>query len=140
MRNFWVAAVAAGLALAGCSSYSEEQVNPSGKYPDARTGNAKENGTLNIMNADWPGPRIGGEGRNVPMPTPLASIYDQDGNFITNTRSTQTSLAPGRYLVRLEDEEGQNSSPFWVTIEPGKATDIDARTVKSPEGKQPEAR
>ena len=127
MRTLLFAAAAAGLALAGCSASQEERVIPTGNYPDVRTGNATASGTLSFENVDWPPPQIGGQGREVPMASPLASVYDKDGNFVTYVRSTGTSLAPGRYLVRFENRE--NASPFWVTIEPDKTTAVDAKAV-----------
>ena len=134
MRNLLFAAAAAGLALAGCTP-QEERVNPSGNYPDVRTGNTAASGTLSFENIDWPPPQIGGQGRAVPMASPLASVYDRDGKFVTYVRSTETSLAPGRYLVRFEDRD-ENAGPFWVTIEPDRTTAVDAKAVEHADGQR----
>jgi hypothetical protein len=67
------------------------------------------------------------------------SIYDRDGTFKahvdnretdTSPGATKASLAPGRYLIRLDDPS-QGPPKFWVNIEKGKLTAVHEEELAS---------
>ncbi|HLY09357.1 MAG TPA: hypothetical protein VKW04_08655 [Planctomycetota bacterium] len=139
MNRTTVAILSLGLGLAGCEAVPPDHVQVSGSYPDVRTGNASESGTLTIDHPTFPGPQIGGTGRMVPMTPPLYTVYDQNGDVVENARGKTISLAPGRYLIQLDNEDPERA-PFWVTIESGKTTVVDAQTIEPAQGRTLNAR
>jgi hypothetical protein len=67
------------------------------------------------------------------------SIYDRDGAFKAHVDNRETegspgptreSLAPGRYLIRLDDPS-QGPPKFWVSIAKGKLTAVHEEELAS---------
>ena len=67
------------------------------------------------------------------------SIFDKDGRFKTHVDNrnadsspgpTKEGLAPGRYLIRLDDPS-QGPPKFWVNIEKGKLTAVHEEELAS---------
>jgi hypothetical protein len=128
----FLAIVGTGLLLAGCGA-ERDQVNPFNDYPDARTGNVPATGMLTVEGVANPG-EPGGQGKYEPVVTSMYSIYDESGRFVKDSTAPTTSLAPGRYLIRV-DNDNFKPTPFWVTVESGKTTVVDARTIQTTDGK-----
>lgn len=134
MKSFFLLSGAiSGLLLAGCST-EPEHVDPFNNYPDVRTGNIPmDTGTLTVEGIPRAG-MSGGQGKHGPELLPLYSVYDEAGNFLKDVTDPSTSLAPGRYLIRVESDQFK-PVPFWVTVVTGKTTFVDARTIELPDGK-----
>lgn len=118
--------VAVALALAGCAESTPDQVNPKGDYPDLKTGHVDQTGTLNVEGIASGPYHTENPGRIGPMQSDLYSVYDSEGRYIMSSRKGSVELPAGRYLVRLYDED---RSPFWVTIENGRTTNIDVNRI-----------
>jgi hypothetical protein len=125
MKSLLLVMTAAGLALTGCHTVSPERIDPSVRYPDMKTGTADTRGTLYVEGVGTSNPREQSEAGKSPLPT-LFSVYDGNGNLVTASRTNDVDLRPGRYLVRPENVYEDERTTFWVTIEPGKRTVVDA--------------
>jgi len=121
MKYMLCSIAVASLAFASCRS-SEDRVNPSGSYPDFKTGNVSkgelivENVTPTLL------PRKG-------EPATLYIVYDEQGKQVAEATTASTSLAAGRYMIRPAQAD-PDVKTFWVTVEAGKTTRVDVS--KSP--------
>jgi len=130
MKTLLLTTTAAALAITGCDTVAPDHVDTSRSYPDLHTGQAVSTGTLYVDGIGSTLPQEQNDVRKLQAPT-LYSVYDVNGNLVTAPRTNDVELPAGRYLVRPEyvDEDARN--PFWVTIEPGKRTFIDADQLHS---------
>jgi|SRR5581483_9139837 len=127
MKHLLLAA-AAGLALSGCAT-REDRVDAHKNYPDVRTGNVDQTGKLDVRGWDAPG-GPSEMGRPNTGSLPIYTVYDAQGNFVADSKSGTTDLAPGRYLVRLNAPGTDDANrTFWVNIESGKTTVVDAERI-----------
>src|SRR6185295_5840850 len=129
-KTLLLTTTAAALAMLGCDTVSPEHVDTSRIYPDLHTGEAVSTGTLYVDGLGSTLPHEQNDVRKLQAPT-LYSVYDLNGNLVTAPRTNDVELPAGRYLVRPEYVSDDERNPFWVTIEPGKRTFIDADQVHS---------
>ena len=134
MKTFLLTTTAAALAIMGCDTVSPEHIDTSKSYPDLHTGEADSTGTLYVGGVGPVNPRERSEAGKSPMVT-LFSVYDVNGNLVTWTRDNTVELPPGRYMVRLENVDEDQHTPFWVTVEPGKQTVVSAERVYEEHGR-----
>lgn len=130
MKTLLLTTTAAALAMMGCNTVSPEHVDTSRSYPDLHTGEAPSTGTLYVEGFGSTLPHEQADVRKLPAPT-LYSVYDVNGNLVTAPRTNDVELPAGRYLVRPEYVDEDERNPFWVTIEAGKRTFIDADQIHS---------
>ena len=130
MKTLLLTTTAAALAIMGCDTVSPEHIDNSKSYPDLHTGEAVSTGTLYVDVAGSTLPHEQNDVRKLPAPT-LYSVYDLNGNLVTAPRTNDVELPVGRYLVRPEYVDSDQHNPFWVTIEAGKRTFIDADQLHS---------
>jgi hypothetical protein len=130
MKSFFLATVAAGVALCGCATTDQDRVDPHKSYPDVKAGNVEPTGTLSIRNLSETGANPAGYQKREPGTSTLYTVYDHDGNFVADARSVTTDLPPGRYLIRLNEAAADEANrTFWVDIESGKTTIVDADRI-----------
>ncbi|MCI0651802.1 MAG: hypothetical protein L0Z55_07950 [Planctomycetes bacterium] len=124
-----IAIVASGCAM------SHPPVDPSRSYPDLGTGNVRpiESASLIVRTPT----RLSHEDDVARYVHTGYDIYDDKGKwqqYVTNRVSftdegpVAVTLSPGRYLVGLECGAPE-SRLFWVTVEPGAITEVDATTL-----------
>lgn len=131
MKSFLLATVAAGVALCGCATTDQDRVDPHKNYPDVKAGNVEQTGTLSVRNLSETAGNPPGYQKREPGTTSLYTVYDRDGNFVADSRSGTTDLPPGRYLVKLNEAAADDANrTFWVDIESGKTTIVDADRVR----------
>ncbi len=130
MKTFFLATVAAGVALCGCATTDQDRVDPHKNYPDVKAGNLEQTGTLSVRGVDAPG-GPSEVGRPYSGAYPMYTVYDSQGNFVAESKSGTADLAPGRYLVRLNGPTPADDAnrTFWVNIESGKTTIVDADRI-----------
>jgi len=130
MKTLLLTTAAAALAILGCDTVAPEHIDTSRSYPDLHTGQAVSTGTLYVEGIGSTLPHEQNDVRKLQAPT-LYSVYDLDGNLVTAPRTNDVELPAGRYLVRPEYVDEDQRNPFWVTIEPGKRTIVDAEQIHS---------
>jgi hypothetical protein len=130
MKTLLLTTAAAALAILGCDTVAPEHIDNSKSYPDLHTGGAVSTGTLYVEVVGFVHPGEQADVRKIPAST-LYSVYDLNGNLVTAPRTNEVELPAGRYLVRPEYVDSDERNPFWVTIEPGKRTTIDADQLRS---------
>jgi hypothetical protein len=130
MKRFLLATVAAGVALCGCATTDQDRVDPHKSYPDVKAGNVEPPGTLSVRGLPESAANTPGYQKREPGTSTMYTVYDRDGNFVSDSRSGTTDLPPGRYLVRLnESTTDEANRTFWVDIESGKTTIVDADRI-----------
>ena len=127
------------LGLGACSTTHGDRIDPSGTYPDAKTGNVALEGTdYGTLSVATPEDRVGTDGSARTVDTGYG-IYNSEGKLVaevpnrsdlvvTSEGPTEISLPAGRYLVRL-DRDDVSVRTFWVTIEPRKRTEVDPKRL-----------
>jgi len=129
MKSFLLATVAAGVALCGCATTDQDRVDPHKNYPDVKMGNVEQTGTLSVRGIESPG-GPSEVGRPHSGSLPMYTVYDDQGYFVMESKSGTADLAPGRYLVRLNNSsEDEANRTFWVNVESGKTTIVDADRI-----------
>lgn len=134
------------LTAAACQGAAPDRLPPNSPYPDAGTGMPRSQGSgeLVVYTATYPSREASRGG--IPGPGSDAwhvysgyTVYSADGGrigYIQNHPSSASSdespstvlLAPGRYLIRT-DLPAEHPEIFWVTIEAGKETRVDAMNL-----------
>jgi hypothetical protein len=130
MKILLLMTTAITLAIMGCNTVAPDHIDASRSYPDLHTGDAVSTGTLYVEGIGSALPHEQADVRKLPAPT-LYSVYDSHGNLVTAPRTNDVELPAGRYLVRPEYVDDDERNPFWVTIEPGKRTVVDAEQIHS---------
>jgi hypothetical protein len=139
------------LSLAACSTTHGDRIDPSGAYPDAKTGNVVHEKTdFGTLIVATPEDRVDSSGRHAELPhggmdssthtvNTGYGIYNSEGKLVaevpnhsdlvvTSEGPTEIALPAGRYLVRL-DRDDVPVRTFWVTIEPRKRTEVDPKQL-----------
>ena len=151
MRSDIVLSTALLLGLGACSTTHGDRIDPSGTYPDAKTGNVvREKTDYGTLSVATPEDRVDSSGRHTELPhggtdgsahtvNTGYGIYNTKGKLVaeipnhsdlvvTSEGPTEISLPAGRYLVRL-DRDDVKVRTFWVTIEPHKHTEVDPKQL-----------
>lgn len=142
------------LALAACSSAAPERLSPTANWPDANKGAEPrtETGDLIIYTTSYPNREASRgymSGKDQPVWHVYSgyTVYGADGvriGYIQNHTSYPSSdeapstvlLAPGRYLIRT-DLPSDRPEIFWVTVEAGKETRVDAMNLPKAPPEEP---
>jgi hypothetical protein len=135
MRIFASLLVSIGAVIAGCAP-AEERIDPNLHRPDIGTGNMPAYGSLTVSSTKQAAEKLAGQGEHEVMPEVFFSVYDSNGRMVANSGAEEIQLPPGRYLVRTEDDQDKEKE-FWVTVEAGKATEVDARRLGESKGAMP---
>lgn len=132
MKYLILSAATFGLAFSGCQLNPQEHINPSGAYPDAKMGNVTvpKEGKL-VVHRDIPALQPGGQSENSPVSRAGYTVFDEQGGEVKHVEGSETTLPVGRYLIRL-DEPTHERTPFWVTIQSGKTTEVDVARLVTP--------
>lgn len=125
-----------GALFSGCAGPSEERIDPASHRPDLGTGNVPPYGVLMVISERNANVREGGQGEHEVSSNILFSVFDRNGRMMANSDTQEIRLPPGRYVVRTESEQ-QKEEVFWVTIEAGKTTEVDARRFEENKGAMP---
>jgi PBP1b-binding outer membrane lipoprotein LpoB len=141
MSRFVSAGIAA-LLLAGCSHAAPERLDPQQEYPDTGRPETSGAGQLTVYTEPYPDTPAGRLYSGY-------TLYDAQGvriGYIRNHTPTDSAdvtpttvtLSAGRYLIRT-DLPPERPRIFWVTIDRGKETRLDAVTLTETPAGEPGA-
>lgn len=114
-------------ALAGCAANGV----PESRIPDVGTGNveAEPMGTLVVRTQErWLGSRVDMQRAEHEQET--FNVRDEEGDILRAEVSDSVMLEPGRYLVEVP-RATDHARWFWVTVEAGEITEVDARKLRT---------